>query len=31
MPRRQLPIELGNEPPVAWLGIVATIAAVAIG
>ncbi len=31
MPRRQLPIELGNEPPAAWLGTVATIAAVAIG
>lgn len=31
MPRRQLPIELGNEPPATWLGTVATIAAVAIG
>jgi K+-sensing histidine kinase KdpD len=31
MPRRQLSIGLGNEPPAAWLGVVATIAAVAIG
>jgi len=31
MPRRRLSIGLGNEPPVAWLGVVATIVVVAIG
>jgi K+-sensing histidine kinase KdpD len=31
MPRRRLSIGLGKEPPAAWLGIVATIAAVAAG
>lgn len=31
MPRRQLSIGLGNEPPAAWLGILATLAAVAVG
>jgi K+-sensing histidine kinase KdpD len=31
MRRRQLPIGLGGEPPPIWLGIVATLAAVAAG
>ena len=31
MRRRQIPIGLGIEPPPAWLGLVATLAAVAVG
>jgi K+-sensing histidine kinase KdpD len=31
MHRRRLPIGLGSEPPAAWLGIVATFGAVAVG
>lgn len=31
MHRRQFPISLGIEPPAAWLGIVATLTAVAVG
>jgi K+-sensing histidine kinase KdpD len=31
MHRRQFPIGLGSEPPAAWLGIIATFAAVAVG
>lgn len=31
MHRRQIPIGLGIEPPSAWLGLVAILAAVALG